>query len=225
MAMSATMTSTYKYYTYGTETTDGFDLFTNWVNLDRGGISLGGRNYSFAVDYFEDYSNKSDVTNVYKSIVSKYDIFHSPTSSALSQAAVDITDPAGKLIISSASTTSIFAGKTAALTIMASNNGYLDSSMGAFSANGARSVAVLKDSGYGGCGDTPEDSVTIAKKHNLTLHGYYLLDVTSSNYSALVREIALDLMANNVETVVGCSYMELCYAVSASLRIIYSIFI
>jgi hypothetical protein len=219
MAMSASMATTDEQYYYGTETTAGFDLFTNWVNLDRGGINVGGRNYTFAVDYVEDYSNKSDVEKIYKSIVSKYDIFRSPSSSGLTQAAVDITDPAGKLILSSASRTSIFAGRSAAFTVSPSNIAYLDSSMGAFSANGAKSVAVLKDSGYAGCGDTLEDSATIAKKHNLTLHGFYLLDVTSSNYSALVREVALDLMANNVETVVGCSYSELCYAVSLSLRI------
>jgi ABC-type branched-subunit amino acid transport system substrate-binding protein len=212
------MSSSDLYFYYGKEMTSGFDLFTNWVNLARGGINLWGRNYSFAVDYVEDYSNKSDVSKVYSSMVSKYDIFHSPYSSGLTRPAAEITDPAGKLLISSASTTSIFAGRQAAFTIATSNNGYLDSSMGAFSANGAKSVAVLKDSGYGGCGDTPEDSAIIAKKYNLTLHGFYLLDVSSSNYSAIVREVALDLMAHNVETIVGCSYSELCYAVSSFPR-------
>jgi ABC-type branched-subunit amino acid transport system substrate-binding protein len=214
MATSASMAYTDEYFYFGRETTSGFDLFTNWVNLDRGGINLWGRNYSLAVDYVEDYSNQSDVSKVYSSMVSKYDIFHSPCTSGLSRPAVDVTDPAGKLIISAASTTSIFANRTAAFPVAPSNNGYLDSSMGAFSANGAKSVAVLKDSDYGGCGDTPEDSAIIANKYNLTLHRFYLLDSSSSNYSGVVREIALDLMAHNVETVVGCSYSKLCYAVS-----------
>jgi hypothetical protein len=216
MATSASMASDDLYFYYGREMTSGFDFFTNWVNLGRRGISLWDRNYSFAIEYVQDYSNKSDVTKVYRSMVSKYDIFHSPHSSGLTQPAVEITDPAGKLIFSSASTTSIFVNRTAAFSMMASNNGYLESSMGAFSANGAKSVAVLKDTDYGGCGDTPEDSVNIAKKYNLTLHGFYMLDVTSANYSGLVREVVSDLMANKVETIVGCSYSKLCYAVRSS---------
>jgi hypothetical protein len=222
MALSASMLFSDIYFYYGKETTSGFDLFTNWVNLARGGIDLDGRNYTFAIEYVQDYSNESDVKMVYKSLVSKYDIFYSPVTSGLTRPAVEITDPAGKLILSSASTTSIFVNRTAAFTLAPSNNGYLESSMGAFSANGAKSVAVLKDVGYGGCGDTPEDSVNIAKKYNLTLHGFYMLDATSANYSALVREVVSDLMANKVETIVGCSYSELCYAVSSPPHLLLS---
>jgi ABC-type branched-subunit amino acid transport system substrate-binding protein len=217
MAAAASMSSTDLYFHYGKEMTSGYDLFTNWVNLGRGGIDLWGQKYTVVFDYIEDFSNKSSVNSIFKSMLSEYDIFHAPYSSSLTRPAVDITDPAGKLMIASAaSTTSIFVGRRAAFATISSNNEYLESSMGAFKVNGATTVAVIKDIGYGGCGDTYEDSVNTAKKHNLTLHGYFLLDSTSSNYSGLVLEVAIDLKANNIETVVGCSYTKLCADVSRS---------
>jgi hypothetical protein len=215
MAAAASMSPSDLYFHYGKEMTSGYDLFTNWVNLVRGGIHLWERNYTVVFDYIEDFSDKSSVTSIFNSMLSEYDIFHAPYSSSLTRPAVDITDPAERLMIASAaSTTSIFVGRRASFATISSNNEYLDSSMGAFRANGARTVAVLKDIGYGGCGDTYEDSVNTAYKHDLTLHGYFLLDSTSSNYSGLVLEVAMDLKANNIETVVGCSYTKLCYDVS-----------
>lgn len=223
MGSSASMASTDDYFHYGKEMTSGWDLFTNWVNLERGGIRLWGRNYSVAFDYVEDYSNKTDVTKVYESMLSEYSIFHAPYSSSLTMRAADVTDPAGMLMIAAAaSTTAVFAGRTATFATISSNNQYLESSMGAFHANGAKTVAVMKDIGYGGCGDTYQDSVDTATKYNLTLHGYYLLDSASSNYSAQVLEVALDLQAHNIETVVGCSYTKLCYDVSFVCKVFLS---
>lgn len=217
MGASASMASSDEYYYYGREMTSGWDLFTNWVNLERGGIRLWGRNYTVAFDYVEDYSNKTDVTKVYQSMLSEYDIFHAPYSSGLTQRAVDVTDPAGKLMIAAGATnTAIFAGRDSAFTLIASNIQYLESSMGVFRANGAKTVAVMKDTDYAGCGDTYQDSVDMAAKYNLTLYGYYLLDSSSSNYSAQVLEIALDLQANQIDTVIGCTYLKLCFEVCMS---------
>jgi ABC-type branched-subunit amino acid transport system substrate-binding protein len=194
-------------------------MFAKWVNLDRGGVNLHDKKYPVAIKIVEDYSNKSAINSVYNELLPDFDFFFAPTSSGFTNVAADVTDPAGKLMVTSAaSATYVFKDRNSTFGAVPPSIQYLESSMGAFSSLGAKSVAVLKEDSYSGC-DSYEDSFVTATKYNMSLFGYYPLNPASPSFSADFIELAQKFKDGGLETIIGCTYGILCYEVLSCRRI------
>jgi hypothetical protein len=190
-----------------------WDMFAEWLNKYRGGIRLNGFNYSMVFNFIEDYSNNSLVTKVYKSLLPDFDLFFCPYSTSLAWNAVDVTDPAGKfLLATSSSGTAVFKNRRSSFTTLPSNVAFLDGGFGAFAAYGSKTTAVIKDIGYGGCG-TAQNSNSTAQKYGLKLYKHYDVDPSSPNYASTISSIIAELKEHGVETLMGCTYLGLCYEV------------
>jgi hypothetical protein len=191
----------------------GWDMFAQWLNVERGGIQLNHSSYYVVFDFIEDYSNNSMVTKAYKSLLKDVNFFFAPYSTRLTRNAVDVTDPAGRFLLATeASNTAMFKNSRSSFTTLPPNLEYLDSSLAALAAYGSKTVAVLKDIDFGGCG-TAQDSNTTALKYGLELYKHYDLDPSSPYYSSTVSGILAELKEHGVETVMGCTYLGLCYEV------------
>jgi ABC-type branched-subunit amino acid transport system substrate-binding protein len=191
----------------------GWDFFANWLNTERGGIYFNGSNYSITFDFVEDYSSKDFVSKVFTSIVDDYDFFFAPYSSSLANVAADVTDPKGKFMIATAaSNTAFFKNRASTFATLPPSMKYLDASFKALSSAGAKVVAVIKDTDYGACGSASA-SIESAKNNNMTLFKHYDVVPSSPTYADDVARIIADLKNSSVETLVGCTYLPLCYHV------------
>jgi ABC-type branched-subunit amino acid transport system substrate-binding protein len=189
-----------------------WDFFTEWVKGYRGGIILNGSSYSIAFDFIEDYSNKTLVTEVYTSLLPGFNLFFGPYSSVLSRSAADVTDPAGRFLLAAGTNTSAFKDRKSAFTTLPPNMAYFENSFAALVAYGAKTTAVIKDSDFAGCG-TPQESHASAIKAGITLYKHYDVDSSSPYYYSIISSIIAELKEHGVETVMGCTYSRLCFAV------------
>jgi ABC-type branched-subunit amino acid transport system substrate-binding protein len=190
-------------------------MFALWLNTERRGIKLNGSSYSILFDFIDDYSNATLVTKVYKTLLGDYDFFFAPYSAVLSKAAIDVTDPAEKYLMStSASGTSIFQNRVSSFSNLPSNVMFSDASMAAFKSFGANSTAVIKDIDISACGNS-SDTTRIAKKYGLHLYGHFDVNPKSPTYESEVSTIISQLKANRIETVIGCTFQTLCFLVRA----------
>lgn len=216
IATSASLYWKDTYARYGRDMVRGWDMFAQWLNVERGGIQLNGSAYSIAFDMIEDYSDKALITEIYKSLLNDFNLFFGPYSSGLTVNAVDVTDPAGKFLLATGATfTAVFKGRKSSFTTLPPNLAYIDSSFAAFSSYGAKTTAVLKDTDFTGCG-TPQESNASATSYGLTLYKQYDLNPLSPYYSQNVSDIIADLKKKGVETIVACTYLPLCYEVCKS---------
>jgi ABC-type branched-subunit amino acid transport system substrate-binding protein len=192
----------------------GWDFFAHWLNTERGGLYFNGSNYTIMFDFIEDYSKREFVTKVYTSIVNDYDFFFAPYTSTLANAAADVTDPKGKFMIAtSASNTLFFKDRASTFAALPPSLKYLDASFKALSSMGAKVVAVIRDTDYGACGSASASNVS-ATKNGMTLYRHYDVNPSSPSYAEDINRIIADLKNKSVETLVGCTYVPLCYHVS-----------
>jgi hypothetical protein len=195
-------------------------MFALWLNTERKGIKLNGSSYSIFFDFIDDYSNDTLVTKVYNTLLNDYDFFFAPYAGTLAKAAIDVTDPAGKYLMStSASNTAIYLNRASSFSNLPSNVMFSDASMAAFKSFGAKSTAVIKDIDISSCGNS-SDTEKIAKKYGLHFYGHFDVNPKSPTYETEVASIISQLKANGVETVIGCTFQTLCFLVSALIGFI-----
>jgi hypothetical protein len=102
--------------------------------------------------------------------------------------------------------------RATSFSLLPPNIEYLDSSFGAFASKSANRTVVIKDADYVACNEA--DSIATSNKYNLNLYKFILVDPRSPNYAEIIRNVVKDLKDNNVDTVLGCTYSNLCYEVS-----------
>jgi hypothetical protein len=197
----------------GRDTIEAWDLFMNWVNRERGGVFINGTQYSMAIRYIEDYSDKNYVRSAYEKMINEPDIdfFFSPLSTPLTWISVPITEDVQRLqIVSWATNESIYKGKTYAFGTLAPSAWYQEVPFYAFSKLGARTFALLADSTY-----TVSEplSYEFADKYNIELFGHFRVNPSGGTYVEDIRAMVQLFKDNNVETVYLCSYLDLCVEV------------
>jgi hypothetical protein len=213
VAASASLDSEDAFMQYSHDMVRAWDFFTDWLNAKRGGVILNGSSYTIAFHFIEDYSNKTVVTEVYKSLLPSFDLFYGPYSASLSKSAADVTDPAGKFLLAAGTNTAVFKDRRSTFTTLPPNLAYLENSFAALAAYGAKTTAVIKDTDFAGCG-TPEESNSSAINAGLMLYKHFYVDPLSSNYSSSISSIIAELKKQKIETVMGCTYLGLCYEVT-----------
>jgi ABC-type branched-subunit amino acid transport system substrate-binding protein len=219
VAATASLRASDAYARQSRDMVRGWHMFALWLNTERKGIKLNGGYYSMYLDLIDDYSDATLVSKVYKTLLSNYNFFFAPYSTSLSKAAVDVTDPAGKFLMSTAASgTSVFQNRASSFTNLPSNVMYTDAAMAAFKSLGASSTVVIKDVDISACGNS-SDSKKVAEKYGLNLYGHFNVNPKSSTYASDVATIISQLKANGIETVIGCTFQTLCYLVSASVNL------
>jgi hypothetical protein len=140
----------------------GLDFFTQWLNTVRGGVKLNRISYSIVFNFIEDYSNITLIAEVYKLLLPEVDLFVGPYSSGLTRSAANVTDPAGKFLLSTGATNTS-AGR--ALSPL-----YL----------GTRHISKI-----------PQESNASAIQLGLKLYKQYDLDPSSPDYSCRISVLVL----------------------------------
>lgn len=204
-----------KYGYGGRMVANGWDMFINWVNIERGGVRLNGMNYSFVLTYAEDYSDETYVRRAFEQYLQAYemDFYLGPYSSGLTAAAVSMTEPAGRLMLAAvASNSSIFRGREFSFSMYPPDYTYDEVVFEVFSSLGAASIAIVQDVGYPQC-DNVTASVEYAARYGINLYGHFVVDPLSATYSNDVTVIFEELKGAGVHVVHACSYLDLCIQV------------
>lgn len=84
----------------------------------------------------------------------------------------------------------------------------------------AKRVAVIRDRDDPIC--LAEAVNAVSASSSVELYGYYDLDPTAVDYEEQIYDILVDLNANQVESVMGCSYLDLCIYVSFAIAILFN---
>ena len=110
----------------------------------------------------------------------------------------------------------LFENNSHAYGTLPASNLYDQAAFRALSNFGASSIAIISDN------DLPthcnNNSIQYSSElFNLELFSYYELDPTSSTYVDDIRSILLSLKENGVDSILGCSYIDLCIHVSNHL--------
>jgi hypothetical protein len=140
-------------------------------------------------------------------------LFFPVYNSSLTKDASDLIDPAGKILMASAaSNEQVFASKNYTFGTTGPSLLYIEAAFRCLTTFQAKRVAVIRDKNEPMCF---LDTVTaVSAESPVELYGYYDLDNTASDYEDQIYAILMDLNANGVESVMGCSYLDLCIHVS-----------
>ena len=191
---------------------NGWNMFIEWVNVEKGGIQLGNTTYTFQLQFVEDHSAPQEVRFIYNELVSSggIDFYLGPYSSELTLQSVGETDPEGKLqLANAASNHSIFRNSKYSFSTYPPNYYYNSIPFETFSSLNATSIAVIQDVGYPQCYNVSESEMYSAR-YGLPLHGHYFVDPNSTSYASDVEALLTELKEADVETLYACSYLLLC---------------
>lgn len=123
------------------------------------------------------------------------------------------TEPKQKLLMAGVATnTAVFEGKQYTFGTFPESFWYVTAAFRSLSHLEAPRVAFLRDDGDPTCKQEIVSEVS-ALYPEVILYGYYDLDPTAPEYLQNIRTILEDLKANDVEAVVGCSFLDLCIQV------------
>ncbi|CAM9197775.1 unnamed protein product, partial [Ectocarpus fasciculatus] len=146
-----------KYFTLGGMLSKSWRLWADWVNLEKGGITVGVEKWGVKVVEIEDYSNSTFAEFAANNLIDPsgfaVDFMFGPYSSGLTGPVLDITEADSKLLFSAGSskstvwTTDVDYG----FGMLYPSGGYYEDSLAVFQANGASTVAIL-------CNDQPDGS-------------------------------------------------------------------
>lgn len=123
------------------------------------------------------------------------------------------TEPRKKMLMAGGSVnTAVYSGRQYTFGTLPPGYLYVEAAFQALSTFQAPRVAVLRDTNEVICNEAEVRRVSQLYP-DMQLFDVYEVDPTDILYKANIRSILLDLKANGVESVVGCSYLDLCIQV------------
>ena len=135
--------------------------------------------------------------------------------SGLTNVTATQTEPHGKILMAGGSVnTAVYADRSYTFGTLPPGPLYVTAAFRTLTNLEVPRVAIIRDTTEPICF---EDDVLhfSAQYPDVQLYGYYQVDPSSPDYSSNIRTILQDLQANNVESLVGCSYVDLCIEASA----------
>jgi hypothetical protein len=201
------------YFSKGTLITNSWDLFVDWVNIERGGIRLNGTNISVSIQIVEDYSSVDDVKAVTHYLLEEehVDFMFAPCTSSLTNASATITEADHFLLFSAVSHPREPNVNHTVYTIP-SDLSRIKSTFHSFKSFGAKNISVITENDHDNC--LYENVVKAALAEGISLYSHHTLDKNSPTYLQDITDILLDLKENDVDVVIGCSLASLCTHVS-----------
>jgi ABC-type branched-subunit amino acid transport system substrate-binding protein len=180
-----------KYASLGGQLWGGWQLWKDWVNLEKGGITVGTEKWGIELIQIEDKSDAAHADYATRLLVNdtvyNVDIMFGPYSSGLTKGVMAITEPDGELLLSAGSNMeSLWAtGPVNAWGMLAVNGGYYEGAMATLASKGASKVYAICNNNAGGktCSTNDESFITTAVvAANMTMIDYYEVDSTTSTY-------------------------------------------
>jgi hypothetical protein len=136
--------------------------------------------------------------------------------SLLTHLAAEITDPARKLLMAGAAANeNVFHGRNYTFSTTCPSSLYIQTAFRSLQQFNATRVAVIRDDDEPIC--IPSIVSDVSSTSPVTLYAQYTIDHNAPDYEDQIREILMDLQANGVESVLGCSYKDLCIHVSTCI--------
>ena len=109
----------------GKAVANAWDLFFEWLNVEKRGIMINHTVHYMSLIYTEDYLDPNVVKQTYIEMEqsNQTDFFFGPFSSKLTAIAASVTDPKGKLMMAPiASNVNVFKGKTYTFGVLPPNS-------------------------------------------------------------------------------------------------------
>lgn len=197
------------YFSKGTLISNSWDMFVDWVNIERGGVRLNGTNVSMSIQIVEDYSSVEDVTAVTRYLLDEeqVDFMFAPYTSGLTNASATITEKEQFLLISAISHP-YYPNLNYTIFTLPSDLSRMRSTFHSFASFGAKNISVITESDHDNC--LYENSVKAAHAEGISLSSHHTLDKKSPTYLQDITDILLELKEKHVDVVVGCSIASLC---------------
>jgi hypothetical protein len=205
------------FYSQSYQMYNGWKMFIDWVNYERRGVLINETIYFFELISIEDHSSSPEVIDITNYLIDHYhvDFMFGPYSTPLTASSARITEAQNiSLFSSGAPLPSVFQETNYVYGLLPAAVSYSEGAFRAFHTFGAKTIAVITDDDVTVCNN--ESSILYAELYNLTLSGFYSVNRSQEEeaYNQTIRDILLELKANNVETVFGCSFSSLCELVS-----------
>jgi ABC-type branched-subunit amino acid transport system substrate-binding protein len=201
------------HFTKGIQMSNSWDMFVDWVNIERGGVRLNGTNVSMSIQIVEDYSSVDDVKGVTHYLLEeeKVDFMFAPYSSTLTNVSATITENDDFLLFSAVGHPR---GSNVNHTVytIPTDTKRMRSTFYSFVSFGAKNISVISENDHDNC--QYENTVKAALAEGINLYSHHTLDNKSPTYLQDITNILLDLKENNVAVVIGCSLSSLCTHVS-----------
>eukprot|EP00602_Paraphysomonas_sp_CaronLab_P005348 CAMPEP_0185017998 /NCGR_PEP_ID=MMETSP1103-20130426/842_1 /TAXON_ID=36769 /ORGANISM="Paraphysomonas bandaiensis, Strain Caron Lab Isolate" /LENGTH=1593 /DNA_ID=CAMNT_0027547641 /DNA_START=63 /DNA_END=4844 /DNA_ORIENTATION=- len=200
-----------EFFGYGMAMTNAWSMLVEWVNYDRGGIHLNGLNYSLKIQYVEDFSDPSHVSQLCQSFAAEEEVqfIFGPFSSSLTSACVNATEDKEKIILSGGSSdTDMYREYELLYGTLPGDASYMSTAFCALKNFGAESVAVIRDTEYTSCMNST--ALLNADDCGINISGVYDVDPQSPFYEQNVTAILEELKSQGIQSIYGCSYGPLC---------------
>lgn len=202
------------FYVEGTQMVNGWKLFVDWINTEKGGLKVGNQTIMVKLIYIEDFSNTTFVTKAAKYLITelKIDFMLAPYSTKLTKASSTIAKEANILQMApSAASTELFLDNPYMFGTLPPSAEYTHVAFKSLSELGARSIGIIVDMGHPLCNRT--EAYQFSKVYNLEILSFQEISLDASYTSSLLN-ILQDFKDRHVETVLGCSYTQMCLEVS-----------
>ena len=116
------------------------------------------------------------------------------------------------MIAAAAANENVYKGKNYTFGTLPPSLLYVEAAFNSLSTFNASRVAVIRDTNEPTC--FSETVMEASSGSSVELYGYYSLDNSAPDYVDQILAILTDLKANDVESILGCSYLDLCIQVS-----------
>ena len=201
-----------KYFVAGYQLWNAWSMYVELVN-GKGGIQLQGKNVSITLQCIEDYSDPKYVIEALNYQLASHslpvDIFLGPYSSGLTKVVSDQIDPKNKILMAPiGSAREIYTGKNFSFSTTASSISYMHAVFRLLFNVGAKTLTIIRDKNEPLC--LWEDVLTVNSSYPVKLVEYHVVDPNDADYDDQIRDILFQSKDRGVESILGCSYHDLC---------------
>jgi branched-chain amino acid transport system substrate-binding protein len=144
--LGAAVSETGEFAREGKDIRQGYQIWQDWINNERGGIKLGDKQYKVEIIYYDDEGNSDTVVRLTEKLIAedKADFLLGPYSSGLTKSASAIAEKYDKIMVAGgAASDSLFTrGFKNLFTVMTPASQYTESTLKALSTKGAKSIVI-----------------------------------------------------------------------------------
>mmetsp|Transcript_26383 Transcript_26383/g.42761 ORF Transcript_26383/g.42761 Transcript_26383/m.42761 type:complete len:776 (+) Transcript_26383:5205-7532(+) len=202
-----------RHFGYGLQMQSTNELIIDYVNHERCGIKVGGKNYSVSLETIGDSSSEDLMPKIAEEISGKASFVLGPYSSDLTGHVSPVTQAAGKILVAGGSSrTSVYKGRNMTFGSLPPADKFFVNTITALAAKGATTIAYVVEEGSSVCAQVPN----LAAQHNLSVLGSF--NVSKSPTVETMVPVVEQLKALNADVVISCMYTQGCISYVQAMR-------
>jgi len=209
-----------KYATLGGMLWGSWELLTEWINIQKGGISVGSEKWGIQIVEVEDYSNVTMASYAATQLTDpggsfNVDFMFGPYSSGLTGPVLDITDPLETLLLASGSNqATVWDGNVEyGYGLLYPGGGYFDDSLALYAQVGATTAGFICNSASSAntCDSiTPSELTSQLAAVGITLTHYYSVNSDLATYATDLAADISTLASEDVDVLILNDYYDIC---------------